>query len=80
SFDGETIVLGKRSEYVNSRLEKMISAAFVQIIEKNYAKKYLAECEDVYAAAIAVYGTSDVMVKFKKVVWAVEERDTVELV
>jgi hypothetical protein len=79
SLDGETIVLGKRSEYVNSRLEKMISAAFVQIIEKNYAKKYLSEGVDVYAAAIAIYGTSDVTVKFKKVVWGLED-DTVELV
>ncbi|MDR1037716.1 MAG: AAA family ATPase [Deltaproteobacteria bacterium] len=80
SFEGETIVIGKRSEYVNSRLEKMISAAFVQIIDKNYTKKYLSDGVDVYAAAIAVYGTSDVMVKFKKVIWGGEERDTVELV
>ncbi|MDR1036272.1 MAG: AAA family ATPase [Deltaproteobacteria bacterium] len=79
SFDGETIVLGNRSEYVNSRLEKMISAAFVQIIKKNYAKKYLSDGVDVYAAAIAIYATSDVTVRFKKVVWGVED-DTVELV
>ncbi|MDR1035903.1 MAG: AAA family ATPase [Deltaproteobacteria bacterium] len=79
SFDGETIVLGKRSEYVNSRLEKMISAAFAQTIDKNYAKKYLSEGVDVYAAAFAIYGTSDVMVRFKKVIWCREQRDTVEL-
>ncbi|MDR1035455.1 MAG: AAA family ATPase [Deltaproteobacteria bacterium] len=80
SFSGETIVVGKRSEYVNSRLEKMISAAFVQIIKKNYAKKFLFDGVDVYAAAVAIYGTSDVTVRFKKVVWGEGENDTVELV
>ncbi|MDR1035007.1 MAG: AAA family ATPase [Deltaproteobacteria bacterium] len=70
SFAGETLVIRKPSKYVNGRLEKMISAAFVQIINKNYAKKFLSEGVDVYAVAVAVYGTSDVKVRFKKVVWA----------
>jgi hypothetical protein len=70
SFSGETIAVGKPSKYVRGRLEKMISAAFSQIINKNYAKKYLSDGVDVYAVAMAVYGTSDVMVRFKKVVWA----------
>ncbi|MDR1036771.1 MAG: AAA family ATPase [Deltaproteobacteria bacterium] len=69
-FAGDKIVIGKPSKYVKGRLEKMISAAFDQIIKKNYAKKYLSEGDDVYAAAMAVYGTSNVMVRFKKVVWA----------
>jgi hypothetical protein len=63
------IVHGRRSEYVNGRLEKMINQAFIQIVQKNYAKKYLADGCDVFAAAGAVYGTSDVMVRFRKVVW-----------
>ncbi|MDR1037473.1 MAG: AAA family ATPase [Deltaproteobacteria bacterium] len=70
SFAGEKIIIGKPSKYVKGRLEKMISAAFVQIIKKNYAKKFLSDGGDVYVAAVAVYGTSDVMVRFKKVVWA----------
>jgi hypothetical protein len=63
------IIHGIRSEYVNGRLEKMINQAFIQIVQKNYAKKYLADGFDVYAAAVAVYGTSDVMVRFRKVIW-----------
>jgi hypothetical protein len=39
SLADETIVLGRRCEHVNSCLEKMISAAFDQIIDKNYSKK-----------------------------------------
>ncbi|MDR1037477.1 MAG: AAA family ATPase [Deltaproteobacteria bacterium] len=73
-FAGEKIVTGKPSKYVKGRLEKMISIAFNQIINKNYAKKYLSEGGDVYATAMAVYGTSNVMVKFKKVVWAGREK------
>jgi hypothetical protein len=69
SLNKGDIVYGRRSEYVNGRLEKMINQAFIQIIQKNYAKKYLADGFDVYAAAVAVYGTSDVMVRFRKVVW-----------
>ncbi|MDR1038523.1 MAG: AAA family ATPase [Deltaproteobacteria bacterium] len=80
SLDGETIVIGERSEYVNDRLDKMISAAFVQIININYAKKYLADGVDVYAAAVAVYGTSDFMVRFKKIVWREGEGSSILLV
>ncbi|MDR1312722.1 MAG: ATP-binding protein [Deltaproteobacteria bacterium] len=69
SLNKGDIVLGRRSEYVNGRLEKMINQAFIQIVQKNYAKKYLADGFDVYAAAVAVYGTSEVMVRFRKVVW-----------
>jgi hypothetical protein len=69
SLNKGDIVYGGRSEYVNGRLEKMINQAFIQIIQKNYAKKYLADGFDVYAAAVAAYGTSDVMVRFRKVVW-----------
>ncbi|MDR1035183.1 MAG: ATP-binding protein [Deltaproteobacteria bacterium] len=71
---GEKIEHGKHSDYVKGRLEKMISAAFNQLIKKNYAKKYLSEGAEVYAAAMAVYGTSDVMVRFKEVVWAGKRR------
>jgi hypothetical protein len=69
SFAGKKIVIAKPSKYVKRRLENMISAAFEQIGKKNYAKKFLSEGVDVYAAAMAVYGTSNVMVRFKKVVW-----------
>jgi hypothetical protein len=69
SLNKGDIVLGRRNEYVSGRLEKMINQAFIQIVQKNYAKKYMADGFDVYAAAVAVYGTSDVMVRFRKVVW-----------
>ncbi|MDR1036246.1 MAG: AAA family ATPase [Deltaproteobacteria bacterium] len=80
SLTGKKIVSGTRSEFVNGHLEKMISAAFAQIIKKNYAKKFLSEGVDVYAAAVAVYGTSDVMVRFKKVVWSEDDGTAAELV
>jgi hypothetical protein len=63
------IIYGKKSKYLIAKLEALISKAFSQLIKKNYVKKYLAEETDVYAAAVAIYGTSEVMVRFKKVVW-----------
>ncbi|MDR1312664.1 MAG: AAA family ATPase [Deltaproteobacteria bacterium] len=79
SHNKRDIVLGGRSEYVNGRLEKMINQAFIQIIQKNYAKKYLADGFDVYAAAVAIYGTSDVMVRFRKVIWKGDQKTNIAL-
>lgn len=63
------IVVGKKSEYVLGRLAKNIDMAFKQIEEKNYVKKFIGGNAEVYAGAVAIYGMSDVMVKFRKVVW-----------
>jgi hypothetical protein len=63
------IVIGNRSKFVNNILEKNINVTFNQIINKNYVKKFLAENTNVFAAAIAIYGSSDVMVRFKRIVW-----------
>ncbi|MDR1313917.1 MAG: PD-(D/E)XK nuclease domain-containing protein [Deltaproteobacteria bacterium] len=71
------IVIGKRTKFITRKLQTMIRNAFQQLLQKNYAKKYLGETSDVYAAAVAVYGTSDVMVRFKKVVWSDKQSKTI---
>ncbi|MDR1313881.1 MAG: AAA family ATPase, partial [Deltaproteobacteria bacterium] len=74
------IVIGKRTKFITRKLQTMIRNAFKQLTEKNYAKKYLVESTDVYGAAVAVYGTSDVMVRFKKVVWSDKQSKTIAVV
>ncbi|MDR1314832.1 MAG: PD-(D/E)XK nuclease domain-containing protein [Deltaproteobacteria bacterium] len=74
------IVIGKRTKFLTRKLQSMIRNAFKQLIQKNYAKKYLVESTNVYGAAVAVYGTSDVMVRFKKVVWSEKQSQTIAVV
>jgi hypothetical protein len=74
------IVIGKRAKFITRKLQTMIRNAFQQLLKKNYAKKYLGETTDVYAAAVAVYGTSDVMVRFKKVVWSDKQSKTISVI
>jgi hypothetical protein len=74
------IVIGKRTKFATRKLQTMIRKAFKQLILKNYLKKYLGETTNVYGAAVAVYGTSDVMVRFKKVVWADKPSKTIAVV
>jgi hypothetical protein len=69
-LSNNNIIIVKRSKYVNLKLQKLINRAFLQIVKKKYTEKFLAEGSKVYAAAVAINGSSDVMVKFKKVVWA----------
>jgi hypothetical protein len=69
-----SIESGKRSRYVNKKLENLIEKAFNQIAEKNYTKKFLASRSGIYAAAVAIYGTSHVMVRFKRVIWKGERK------
>ncbi|MDR1039575.1 MAG: AAA family ATPase, partial [Deltaproteobacteria bacterium] len=57
------------TEKIKRILEKQVNDAFNQILVKNYAKQYLASGKPVRAAAIAVYGTSDVMVRFAEIIW-----------
>ncbi|MDR1041340.1 MAG: ATP-binding protein [Deltaproteobacteria bacterium] len=51
---------------VLKRLNVNINAAFSQILARNYGRKYLGGSAKVYAAAIAIHGTSDVMVRFAR--------------
>ncbi|MDR1313185.1 MAG: AAA family ATPase [Deltaproteobacteria bacterium] len=77
---GNEIVIGKRTTFITRKLETMIKSAFTQLIQKNYAKKFLSETPNVYGAAVAIYGTSDVMVRFKKVVWVEKQSNTIAVV
>ncbi|MDR1313557.1 MAG: hypothetical protein LBQ12_07640, partial [Deltaproteobacteria bacterium] len=74
------IVIGKRPKVLTRKLQAMIRNAFRRLVQKNYAKKYLVESANVYGAAVAVYGTSDVMVRFKKVVWSDKQSQTIAVV
>jgi hypothetical protein len=74
------IVIGKRTKFLTRKLQKMIRNAFEQLVQKNYTKKYLVESSEVYGAAVAVFGTSDVMVRFKKVIWSDKQSQTIDVV
>ncbi|MDR1040767.1 MAG: AAA family ATPase [Deltaproteobacteria bacterium] len=65
--------LGYVTDQVKRVLEGKIEEAFSQILSKNYAKPYLASGKPVLVAAVAVYGTSAVMVRFAKLVWKADE-------
>jgi hypothetical protein len=69
--------LGLVPDSVNRILENKIQEAFDQISIKNYAKPYIASVKPILAVAIAVYGTSAVMVRFAKVVWKTGEPNTI---
>ncbi|MDR1040966.1 MAG: ATP-binding protein [Deltaproteobacteria bacterium] len=75
AFDGlsKLIELGTLPDNVKHILESRIKDAFKQISEKGYAKPYLASGKPIVAAAVAVYGTSAVMVRFAKVIWKADE-------
>jgi hypothetical protein len=64
---------------VRDILMKHIEIAFDQILHKNYAKPLLELGVDVYAAAVAVYDTSDVMIRFRRVGWKDDQKDQVVL-
>ncbi|MDR1041693.1 MAG: AAA family ATPase [Deltaproteobacteria bacterium] len=60
---------GKVTDKVKRILESKVKEAFRQILINNYAKPYLVSEKPILAAAIAVYGTSTVMVRFAEAVW-----------
>jgi hypothetical protein len=57
---------GTRDVRVLDSLNTNIRKAFSQIVDRHYGRKYLWGSTKVYAAAIAIYGTSDVMVRFAR--------------
>ncbi|MDR1080142.1 MAG: AAA family ATPase [Deltaproteobacteria bacterium] len=63
------IAIGNKPEFVQRILDKKINDSFLQIVNKNYASKFIASDFDVHAAAIAIYGTSYVTVRFRQIVW-----------
>jgi hypothetical protein len=67
--DSYVITHGLLTEKETRILEHQIKEAFNQIANKNYTLPLLRYNKKVYAAAVAVYGTSKVMVRFADVVW-----------
>jgi hypothetical protein len=74
--DSRVITLGLLSETETKILENLIKKAFDQIAEKNYILPLLRYNRKVYAAAVAVHGTSKVMVRFADVVWKDDSKKT----
>jgi hypothetical protein len=64
--------VGGKSKRVAQRLIYNINRAFKQIVEKDYATPYISSRNKVFAAAVAVYGKSDMMFAFRDVVWSNE--------
>jgi endoglucanase Acf2 len=60
-------------------LSKKIKEAFEQIAENNYILPLFKYNTKVYAAAVAVYSTSKVMVRFADVVWKDDRQQTPSL-
>jgi hypothetical protein len=74
--DLRVITLGLLTENETKILENLIKKAFDQIVKKNYLLPLLRYNRKVYAAAVAIYGTSKVMVRFADVVWNDDSRLT----
>jgi hypothetical protein len=70
-FDPSILEVGpnKLSEKGDKILDIYIQKAFDQIKENKYAEPYLGGKEKVYAAAVAIYDSSFVRIRFKRVVW-----------
>ncbi|MDR1040903.1 MAG: AAA family ATPase [Deltaproteobacteria bacterium] len=68
---------GMLTDKVKHVLESKVEEAFSQILINNYAKPYLVSERPVLTVAIAVYGTSTVMVRFAEAVWN-SDRKTVQ--
>jgi hypothetical protein len=66
---------GRISEPLKLRLERVAEDAFEQIRRKHYAKHLFISGKPILAAAIVVYRTSIVLVRFKEVIWMAESQD-----
>ncbi|MDR1041886.1 MAG: AAA family ATPase [Deltaproteobacteria bacterium] len=66
---------GRISEPLKRRLEREAEDAFEQIKRKHYAKFLFISGKPILAAAVVVYRTSTVLVRFKDVVWMAENQD-----
>ncbi|MDR1040350.1 MAG: AAA family ATPase [Deltaproteobacteria bacterium] len=70
---------GKISEPLKRLLEREAEDAFEQIKRKHYAKYLFISGKPILAAAVAVYRTSTVLVRFKEVVWMAENQNEPEV-
>jgi hypothetical protein len=61
-------------------LETNIERAFKQIVQRKYTAPYLGSAEKVYAATVAIYDSSDVMIRFRRVVWKDQAKEQIEIV
>lgn len=64
---------------VRDILLRHIEMAFTQILVKNSTKLFLEKGKELFAAAVAVYDTSDVMIRFGHVGWKDDLKDKVVL-
>jgi hypothetical protein len=53
----------------NRSLDKNIKRAFDQIVNRRYSAPYFGGNEKIYAAAVAIYYSSFVRIRFQRVVW-----------
>jgi hypothetical protein len=70
---------GMVSNQIKRQLENIIEEAFTQILAKDFARQYLVSGKTVRIAAIAVHGTSTVMVRFAEVIWDANAEDELDL-
>ncbi|MDR1039411.1 MAG: AAA family ATPase [Deltaproteobacteria bacterium] len=61
-------------------LEKNISKAFNQIVARRYTSPYLGSHGNIYAAAVAIYDSSFVRIRFRRVIWKNLENQEIEYV
>lgn len=69
----------KLSEAGNKSLEKNIRKAFEQIVSRRYSAPYFGGDEKIYAAAVAVYDSSFVRIRFQRIVWKSQANHQIEL-
>jgi hypothetical protein len=66
------------TDAVNISLDKNIKIAFEQIVNRSYSAPYFGGNEKIYAAAVAVYDSSFVRIRFQRVVWKDRDNEKIE--
>ncbi|MDR1041108.1 MAG: AAA family ATPase [Deltaproteobacteria bacterium] len=64
------IFSGQISEVASRSLQTCIELAFEQIVTKHYALPHIGNQNKVIACAVAIYGTSDVRIRFAEVIFS----------
>ncbi|MDR1041327.1 MAG: AAA family ATPase [Deltaproteobacteria bacterium] len=77
SEDSPVIAIGELTETAVKSLDESVRKAFRQIVARQYAQPYLGRGKDVYAVAVAIYDSSCVRIRFRRVVWKDRAKGTV---
>ncbi|MDR1080314.1 MAG: AAA family ATPase [Deltaproteobacteria bacterium] len=73
------LAVGEMPQDVEERLDNAISAAFDQIVHKEYALPFLGRDSGVWAVAVAIYDSKFVRIRFREAVWKDDTQKSIKL-